>query len=139
MTPAENLAAEIRAAITAGTLEAVLAAHLADPVSVHHDPPVPTDGPISREAFAAILVGNPMAAMVPDGIRTYGATSVNGDTVSFESTLIGTTTTGEPICVTNRTVVSLHDDLITKLVQHYQPAALQALRKLGAATAREAR
>ena len=91
---AETLAKEIRAAMRQGTVEDALAAHLADPVSVHHDPPVPTDGPMSRDAFTALLTGNPMAAIVPDGVRTYRDVSVDGATVSFESTLEGTTDDG---------------------------------------------
>ncbi len=127
---AQRLADEIRAGMTAGTVEGVLEAHLADPVSVHHDPPVPTDGPMPREAFAALLTGNPMAAIVPDGIRAYGEVTIDGDTVSFESCLEGTTTAGEYVRIANRTVLTVTDAGITKLVQRYEPETLEALSRL---------
>ena len=127
---AEALAEEIRAAMRQGTVEGALAAHLADPVSVHHDPPAPTDGPMSRDAFTALLTGNPMAAIVPDGVRTYRDVSVDGATVSFQSTLEGTTTTGEAIRIANRTVLTVTDAGITTLVQHYEPETLEALSRL---------
>jgi hypothetical protein len=127
---AERLADEIRAAMTAGTVERVVAEHLADPVSVHHDPPAPTDGPMTREAFAALVTGNPMAAVVPDGIRTYGEVSIDGDTVAFESCLEGTTTAGEPVRIANQTVLTVTDAGIAKLVQHYEPETLEAISRL---------
>jgi hypothetical protein len=124
---ASTLAAELRVAMAGGTVQSVLAAHLADPVGVHHDPPLPSDGPMARTDFTALLLGNPMEAVVPDGVRTYSEPSVDGKTVTFDSTLVGTTTTGEPIRIANTTVITARGGLITKLVQRYDPAMLDAL------------
>jgi hypothetical protein len=126
----EQLAADLRAAIAGGGVETVLAAHLADPVSIHHDPAMPTDGPMTRDAFTQILTGNPMAAALPDGQRSYGTLSVEGDEVSFESTLSGTSRTGEAMRVANRTVLTIADGQIVKLVQRYEPSAMAALARL---------
>ncbi len=130
MAEAQQLAAALRAAIAEGHVEKVLAAHLADPVSVHHDPAMPTDGPMPRAAFAQLLTGNPMAAMIPDGRRSYGGLSVEGDKIAFDSVLSGTTRQGEPIRVANRTVLTIDKGKIAKLVQRYEPYALAALTKL---------
>jgi ketosteroid isomerase-like protein len=126
----QQLAESLRAAITEGGVERALAAHLADPVSVHHDPAMPTDGPITRAAFSQILTGNPMAAALPDGRRSYGTLSVDGDEISFDSVLSGVSRTGESLRIENRTVLTVAQGKIVKLVQRYEPSAMATLAKL---------
>jgi hypothetical protein len=127
---AQQLSETIRTAIATGGVEAALVAHLADMVSIHHDPAMPTDGPMSREAFAQILTGNPMAAFLPDGRRSYGMPTVEDNEISFESVLSGKTRTGEPMRIANRTALTIAQGRIVKLVQRYEPSAMAALTKL---------
>jgi hypothetical protein len=134
VTDAENLASEITAAMAGGTVEQLLAARLHDPVSVHHDPPLPTDGPMPAASFGALLTGNPMSAMIPDGVRTYGATKIDDHEISFESVLRGTMTDGQPITIANVTVLTEEAGRIIKLVQRYPAEALAALMTLAPPT-----
>jgi ketosteroid isomerase-like protein len=118
---AEELRAAYRAGPSAG--QAVMASLFADSVVLHHDPPLPSDGPIPG-AFLREMSGLETAAAhraLPD--LRYDTVEVSGDddTVRVRSKVTGTLASGEAVEVATDVVLDLRDGRIVGLTGHLEP------------------
>lgn len=79
----------------------VLAALLADTVSIVHEPPMPGDGPCSGALMGEMRRRESLAFQKAlQGFREQAAVSVDGDCVAVKLTLSGRRANGEAVCET---------------------------------------